>query len=109
MEEDDIRSWHKKPTSRGDDQKSTVLQESFKKCWNVGAHMIKQFDEQESEESEEEEEAPVQGRPVPTTRSPAPEKTAAAEEESSEEEDGASGEEEDDDEESGEGTGEESE
>lgn len=101
MEEDDIRSWHRKSTSRGDDQKTTGLQENFKKCWNVGAHMIKQFDEQESEESEEE--APMQGRPVPTTsRSPAPE------EESSEEEEEASGEE-DDDEESGEGTEEESE
>ncbi|KIM62417.1 hypothetical protein SCLCIDRAFT_119402 [Scleroderma citrinum Foug A] len=102
VEEDDIRSWHRKSTSRGDDQKTTGLQENFKKCWNVGAHMIKQFDEQESEESEEE--APMQGRPVPTTsRSPAPE------EESSEEEEEASGEEEDDDEESGEGTEEESE
>lgn len=55
MEEDDIRDWHKKPSSQGDGVKPPASQENFKKCWTVGAHMIKQFDEQESEESEDDE------------------------------------------------------
>ncbi|KAG8217822.1 hypothetical protein J3R82DRAFT_5987 [Butyriboletus roseoflavus] len=56
VEEDDIRNWHKKPSAQGEGVKPLASQENFKKCWTVGAHMIKQFDEQESEESEEDEE-----------------------------------------------------
>jgi len=54
VEEDDIREWHSQPASRGDDV-DAGLKDNFKKCWTVGAHMIKQFDEQESEESDEDE------------------------------------------------------
>ncbi|KAH7889309.1 nucleotide-diphospho-sugar transferase [Phlebopus sp. FC_14] len=55
VEEDDIRIWHKKAESQGAGVKSATLQENFKKCWSVGALMIKQFDEQESDEDSEDE------------------------------------------------------
>ena len=55
VEEDDIRTWHKKPSAQGVGVKPPASQENFKKCWTVGAHMIKQFDEQESEDESEEE------------------------------------------------------
>ncbi|EIW85031.1 nucleotide-diphospho-sugar transferase [Coniophora puteana RWD-64-598 SS2] len=54
VEEDDIREWYSQRASRGDDV-DAGLKENFKKCWTVGAHMIKQFDEQESEESDGDE------------------------------------------------------
>ncbi|KAF8557250.1 nucleotide-diphospho-sugar transferase [Imleria badia] len=57
VEEDDIRKWHKKPSAEGEGVKPPASQENFKKCWVVGAHMIKQFDEQESEEESGEDEA----------------------------------------------------
>lgn len=56
VEEDDIRKWHKKPCARGEGVKPPASGENFKKCWSVGAHMIKQFDEQESEDEDEEDE-----------------------------------------------------
>lgn len=56
VEEDDIRNWYKKPSAQGEGVKPPASQENFKKCWTVGAHMIKQFDEQESEEEDEDEE-----------------------------------------------------
>ncbi|KAJ8597977.1 nucleotide-diphospho-sugar transferase [Rhizopogon salebrosus TDB-379] len=55
VDEDDIRAWHIKPQSQGQDIKSTSLQEHYKKCWVTGAHMIKQFDEQDSDEESDEE------------------------------------------------------
>jgi translation initiation factor eIF-2B subunit epsilon len=55
VDEDDIRAWHVKPQSQGQDVKSTSLQENYKKCWVTGAHMIKQFDEQDSDEESDEE------------------------------------------------------
>ncbi|KAF8136711.1 nucleotide-diphospho-sugar transferase [Boletus edulis] len=56
VEEEDIRNWHKKPSAQGDGVKPLASQENFQKCWTIGAHMIKQFDEQESEEESEEDE-----------------------------------------------------
>ncbi|KAG9318797.1 hypothetical protein JVU11DRAFT_898 [Chiua virens] len=47
--------WHKKPSAQGEGVKPPASQDNFKKCWTVGAHMIKQFDEQESEEESEED------------------------------------------------------
>jgi len=77
VEEDDIRNWHKKPSAQGEGAKPPASRENLKKCWTVGAHMIKQFDEQESEESDEDEEdsnhvkpatsAPQQPGPVKAT------------------------------------------
>ena len=49
MEEDDIRAWHRLPSSQGDGD------EQMKKCWLVGGRMIEQFDEQESDEEDEDE------------------------------------------------------
>ncbi|KAF8894552.1 nucleotide-diphospho-sugar transferase [Infundibulicybe gibba] len=56
VEEDHIRAWHALPASRGQDKSGTEA-ENAKKCWMVGAHMIQQFDEQESDEDESEEES----------------------------------------------------
>ncbi|KAH0827077.1 hypothetical protein J3R83DRAFT_4762 [Lanmaoa asiatica] len=55
VEEDDIRNWHEKPGAQGEGV-TPASQENFKKCWTVGAHMIKQFDEQESEEESDDDE-----------------------------------------------------
>ncbi|KAG1782724.1 nucleotide-diphospho-sugar transferase [Suillus placidus] len=55
VDEDDIRAWHGNPKSQGQNVKSTSLQDSYNKCWVTGAHMIKQFDEQDSDEESEEE------------------------------------------------------
>ncbi|KAF9227524.1 nucleotide-diphospho-sugar transferase [Gyrodon lividus] len=112
VEEDDIRNWHKRPSAQGDGVKPLSLQENFKKCWTVGAHMIKQFDEQESdEESEEESEEdadPDEGAKaktaVPVQQQPAAEQPASHDESSEEDEESQS-----DEEESDEGSGEESE
>ncbi|KAF8078040.1 nucleotide-diphospho-sugar transferase [Lyophyllum atratum] len=46
VEEDDIRQWHKLPASKGDGVIGNPDEfENLKKCWSIGAHMIKQFDE----------------------------------------------------------------
>lgn len=95
VEEEDIRAWHKKPQSRGDDQKSTTLQDNFLKCWNAGAFMIKQFDEQESDEDSEEEsdeeETPAKQTGIQEKAAPAsstPTTTIAHRESSGESDDG---------------------
>ena len=54
MEEDDIRAWHKLPTSRMSGGSS--LAENMNRTWSVGSRMIQQFDEQEDESEEESEE-----------------------------------------------------
>ncbi|KAG2157343.1 nucleotide-diphospho-sugar transferase [Suillus clintonianus] len=55
VDENDIRAWHENPKSQGQGVKPTSLQDNYKKCWVTGAHMIKQFDEQDSDEESEEE------------------------------------------------------
>lgn len=50
VDEDDIREWHARPTSNGEGRKPSPETENLKKCWMIGSHMIKQFDDQESEE-----------------------------------------------------------
>lgn len=57
VDEDDIRSWHILPASKGEGRKPGPETESFKKCWLIGSHMIKQFDEQDSDEGSEESES----------------------------------------------------
>ncbi|KAG6890454.1 hypothetical protein C0992_001501 [Termitomyces sp. T32_za158] len=56
VDEDDIRKWHRLPIARGEGVKGKddVL-ENLKKCWTIGTHMIKQFDEQESDEDSDED------------------------------------------------------
>ncbi len=56
VEEDDIRTWHSLSESKGDDRKSSLETENFKKCWVIGSHMIKQFDAQDSESEDETDE-----------------------------------------------------
>ncbi|KAG2367497.1 nucleotide-diphospho-sugar transferase [Suillus spraguei] len=55
VDEDDIRAWHGKSKSQGQDVKPTSLRDNYNKCWVTGAHMIKQFDEQDSDEESEED------------------------------------------------------
>ncbi|KIK99306.1 hypothetical protein PAXRUDRAFT_822932 [Paxillus rubicundulus Ve08.2h10] len=114
VEEDDIRNWHKRPNTQGDGVKSPSLKENLKKCWTVGAHMIKQFNEQESDEESEEEsgsEEEVKAKATVPAQQSAAEKPVLQEEssEDEEEEDEEEEDEESDDEESDEGSEEESE
>lgn len=52
--EDDIRNWHATGTAKGEGQKPDI-RENYKRCWMIGARMIQQFDEQESEEESDED------------------------------------------------------
>ncbi|KAG6850579.1 hypothetical protein H0H93_011247 [Arthromyces matolae] len=66
VDEDDIRKWHSLPGSKGVGVKaSDSVVEHLKKCWLIGAHMIKQFDEQESDEDSSEEDDPVEKQDKP--------------------------------------------
>uniref|UniRef100_D8PWX8 Translation initiation factor eIF2B subunit epsilon n=1 Tax=Schizophyllum commune (strain H4-8 / FGSC 9210) TaxID=578458 RepID=D8PWX8_SCHCM len=56
VEEEDIRAWFKHPESRGEDVGASGEElENIKKCRDVGAKMIEQFDAQETSEEESEE------------------------------------------------------
>lgn len=50
MEEEDIRNWHALPEARGENVENGVLLENLKKTWIVGARMIHQLSEQESDD-----------------------------------------------------------
>ena len=52
VEEEDIRNWHIQPEARGEDVKDRKLLENLKKTWIIGARMIHQFNEQESDDDE---------------------------------------------------------
>ncbi|KAH9934642.1 nucleotide-diphospho-sugar transferase [Fomitopsis serialis] len=97
VDEDDIRAWHVRPSSKGEGYKPDSHREGLEKCWNIGKMMIEQFDEQESddesgEDEEEEEEVKADSR------------QAHAKAESSEEESEEEGAEEESEEESEEGS-----
>ncbi|KAF9456787.1 nucleotide-diphospho-sugar transferase [Collybia nuda] len=65
VEEDHIRKWYALSTSRGEGNKPLAESENIKKCWSIVAHMIKQFDEQESDdESEEDGLSPIDDKPA---------------------------------------------
>ncbi|KAJ7740705.1 nucleotide-diphospho-sugar transferase [Mycena maculata] len=49
VEEDDIRAWYALPSAKGTGLVGGPTTENVKRCWAVGARMIQQFDEQESE------------------------------------------------------------
>ncbi len=53
VDEDDIRRWHARPASKGEGWKPSPETEGIMKCWLIGSHMIKQFDEQESDEDDD--------------------------------------------------------
>jgi len=52
VEEEDIRNWHAQPEAKGEDVKDRKLLEGLEKTWRVGAGMIHQFNEQESDDDE---------------------------------------------------------
>jgi translation initiation factor eIF-2B subunit epsilon len=52
VEEEDIRNWHAKPEAKGEGVKGGNLLEKIKKTWIIGARMIHQFNEQESDDDE---------------------------------------------------------
>ncbi|KAJ7452519.1 nucleotide-diphospho-sugar transferase [Mycena galericulata] len=52
VEEDDIRAWHALPSAKGVGLGGPTA-ENVKRCWAVGARMIEQFDEQDSESESE--------------------------------------------------------
>lgn len=52
VEEDDIRNWHAQPEAKGEDVKDRKLLENLQKTWTVGARMIHEFNEQESDDDE---------------------------------------------------------
>ncbi|KAG1877885.1 nucleotide-diphospho-sugar transferase [Suillus subalutaceus] len=93
VDEDDIRAWHGNSKSQGQGVKPTSLQDNYNKCWITGAHMIKQFDEQDSdEESEEESEDGGESRDPavknPVTKEFPSESADSSEEDSGEEDEG---------------------
>jgi translation initiation factor eIF-2B subunit epsilon len=55
VEEDDIRQWHALPASKGLGLKPGTTTENIKKCWLVGARMITQFNQQDSDGEEDSE------------------------------------------------------
>jgi len=57
VEEEDIRNWHAKPEAKGEGLQVGNLLENVKKTWIIGARMIHQFNEQESDDDEESEAA----------------------------------------------------
>jgi len=54
VEEEDIRNWHALPEAKGENVKNGVLLENLQKTWIVGARMIHQFNEQESDDESSE-------------------------------------------------------
>ena len=54
VEEEDIRNWHAQPEAKGEGVKDRTLLENLQNTWIVGAHMIHQFNEQESDDDESE-------------------------------------------------------
>ena len=57
VEEEDIRNWHAQPEANGEGVKDQTLLENLQTIHNVGALMIHEFDEQESEDDEGESES----------------------------------------------------
>jgi len=52
VEEEDIRSWHAEPEAKGEGVQVGNLLENIQKTWIIGARMIHQFNEQESDDDE---------------------------------------------------------
>ncbi|KAI0273684.1 nucleotide-diphospho-sugar transferase [Gloeopeniophorella convolvens] len=55
VEEQDIRNWHAQPEAKGEGIKAGSLLDNVQKTWIVGARMIHQLNEQESEDEESSE------------------------------------------------------
>ena len=52
MEEEDIRNWHAKPEAKGEGVQGGNLLENLQRTWIIGARMIHQFNEQDSDDDE---------------------------------------------------------
>ena len=52
VEEEDIQSWHALPESKGENVKNFTLLENLQRSWIVGARMIHQLNEQESDDDD---------------------------------------------------------
>ncbi|KAG2755999.1 nucleotide-diphospho-sugar transferase [Suillus brevipes Sb2] len=98
VDEDDIRAWHGNPKAQGQDVKPASLQENYNKCWVTGAHMIKQFDEQDSDEESEEDSDDGSDSVEPVVKAPVTEKLPSAGANSSEEDSGEESSDEEDEE-----------
>ncbi|KAI0306525.1 nucleotide-diphospho-sugar transferase [Multifurca ochricompacta] len=61
VEEDDIRNWHVQPEAKGEGIKNSDLLEKVQKTWIVGARMIHQLNEQESDEDDDSNDAESEG------------------------------------------------
>lgn len=85
VDEDDIRAWHGRSKSQGQDVKPASLQDCYNKCWVTGAHMIKQFDEQDSDEESEEDSDEGSETSEPAVKNPATKELPSAGGNSSEE------------------------
>jgi len=55
VEEEDIRNWHARPEAKGEDVKNSHLLENLRKTWIVGARMIHQLNEQDSDEDSDQD------------------------------------------------------
>ncbi|KAI9510867.1 nucleotide-diphospho-sugar transferase [Russula earlei] len=55
VEEDDIRNWHALPEAKGEDVRNSDLLGNLQKIWIVGARMIHEFNEQESDDDDSDE------------------------------------------------------
>jgi len=55
VEEEDIRNWHARPEAKGEDVRNSHLLENLRKTWIVGARMIHQLNEQDSDEDSDED------------------------------------------------------
>lgn len=53
MEEEDIRNWHAQPEAKGEGINDRRLLENLQRTWIIGARMIHQFNEQESDDDDE--------------------------------------------------------
>ncbi len=54
VDEEDIRAWYNFPGSKGENRNSGTDAENFKQCWDIGTHLIKTLDDQDSDEDDEE-------------------------------------------------------
>jgi translation initiation factor eIF-2B subunit epsilon len=55
VEEEDIRHWHAQPEAKGESINDSTLLGNVQKTWIVGARMIHQFNEQDSEDEDSED------------------------------------------------------
>ncbi|GJJ12053.1 hypothetical protein Clacol_006294 [Clathrus columnatus] len=55
VEENDVRTWHSKPESRGKTAADVNVAVKMDRCWSIGSRMIEQFDAQDSDDEDSDE------------------------------------------------------